>query len=146
MSTQDLVFQTGAVLSTIFDPLVLESQPITVSVSNLGADDLSDLGLYLVATTNLGDVDYPADYPPETDYQDLLAMGSATDAGLTVDGGLEVTVNGETYRITRSRGASYATRIAFPDLNSGDTEEFILELTLPPAFVARRFFVNVVLE
>lgn len=151
MSVLDLVFTSTVEASQIYDPLQLAGTPHSVTVTNMGPDDLTSLGLYIVPSTDLGSVDYPSDNPPETDYQDLLEWGTSTDLGLTPQGGLKVTapINGggtPTTYFTRSSGSRYQDRIAFIDLASGDSATFILELETPPAVPARRLYINVVLE
>lgn len=152
MSVEDLQFKITASGEVIFDPLqVLNTSPIDVTVTNFGSETLSNLGLYLVTTTNLGDVDNPADFPPETDYQDLLEMGTSTVLGLQPEGGLKVSVpqNGggvPTIYFTRSAGGQLNNKIPFVDLAPGASATFTLTLETPPSVSSRRLFINVVLE
>lgn len=151
MSAQDLVFTTTVDTNRIFDPLQLISAGVTsVTVTNQGTDDLTNLGLYLVPATNIGSVDYPAHYPPESDYQDLLEWGTSVDLGVTVAGGLKVVApqNAGTFNgyFSRTNGARYDNRIRFIDLAAGASATFTLELETPPAVASRRLYVNVVLE
>jgi hypothetical protein len=151
MSVQDLVFVVTATSETIYDPISLSSGVSTqVTVTNMGPDDLASLGVYVVPTTTLGDVDNPAQYSPETDYQDLLEWGTATDLGVTAQGGMKLTVpqntGTPTLYVTRTAGATYATKIPFIDLASGASATFTILLETPPATPARRLFVNIVLE
>lgn len=151
MSIHDLVFNTTLDSERIFDPLqVTESLVTNVTVTNFGAEDLTDLGLYVVPSTSVGDVDNPADYPPETDFQDLLEWGTSTHLGLTAFGGLEVTVpqnsGSSTTYIRRDKGSNLATKIEFQDLAAGASATFSLNLETPPAVSTRRLFINIVVE
>lgn len=152
MSIQDLVFTTTVDSAKIFDPLeTVTATPVQVTVTNHGIEDLTNLGLYVVPTTNLGDVDNPADFPPETDFQDLIEWGTSTELGLTVQGGLKITspqtAGGTvTEYARREKGSMLGNKIAFQDLAAGTSATFTLELETPPAIASRRLFVNVVLE
>lgn len=151
MSIHDLTFVAVATSDTIYDPLAVSSTYVDIQVTNNGTDDLEDLGLYIVSATSVGDVDNPSDNPPETDYQDLIEWGEATDLALAVQGGLKVDVpqNGggtlEAY-ITRTAGSLKSNKIPFIDLGSGDTQTFSVLIETPPSVSARRFYVDLVLE
>lgn len=149
MSIHDLVFEVNN--ESVFDPVTLLSDgtPVTFSVTNYGEEALTELGIFLTTTTTLGDVDHPADFPPQTDYQDLLEWGTATDLGLTEEGGLKVTLYdnlANTTYFTRSKGSKLSDKIEFYDLPAGATREFTLTLETPPTVSARRLFVNIVVE
>ena len=150
MSTQDLSFAVVSTGDTIYDPLTISSSAIQVRVTNLGSDDLESLGLFIVPATNVGDVDNPADYPPYTDYQDILTWGTQSDLGLAVSGGLYVScpTNDGTFSgyVTRTNGATLGTKIEFINLAAGDTQIFTLEMQTPPSVSARRFFIDLKLE
>ena len=150
MSAQDLIFSRTSSGATIYDPEVLNGAPVQITVTNLGDTDLKNLGMYIVPATNVGDVDNPADYPPHTDYQDLMTWGGKTDLGLAVQGGLKLTLpqNAGTFvgYVTRSAGGTYRTRIPFIDLASGDSATFTLEFETPPGEPSRRFFIDLKLE
>lgn len=150
MSVQDLIFVRVSDGQTIYDPQAVTGTPIQIQVSNLGDDNLSDLGMYVVAATNVGDVDNPADYPPETDYQDVLTWGTKSDLGLAVSGGIKLALpqNSGSFSgyVTRSLGATHRTKIPFIDLAAGDTATFDVEFETPPGVPARRFFIDLVLE
>lgn len=150
MSAQDLIFARTSDGETIYDPEVLNGAPVQITVTNLGDDDLDTLGMYIVPATNVGDVDNPADYPPHTDYQDLMTWGGKTELGLVAQGGLKLTLpqNDGTFigYVTRSAGGTYKTRIPFIDLAAGDSATFTLEFETPPGEPARRFFIDLKLE
>ena len=151
MSVQDLVFEVVATSTTIYDPQLIEpGTPIEIRVTNMGDEDLADLGFYLVSSTSLGDVDNPSLYSAETDYQDILTWGTATDLGEEVTGGLIVdcannSTTGSWY-FTRSAGSLVSNKIEFIDLDAGDIQTFTLTLETPPGVTSRRFYVSLVLE
>lgn len=91
MSALDLQFKDG-LGNIIYDPETITGAFSTIQVTNLGDTDLVDLGLYITPATSVGDVDYPADKPPETDYQDLLDWGQAREDGAAAAGGILVKV------------------------------------------------------
>lgn len=146
MSINDLTFSVSG--ETIYDPLSVTTT--TITVTNYGDDDLTGLGIYIVPATSIGDVDYPASYPPETDYEDLLTWGTATDNAEAAQGGLyyEVPTNSGTSMgyITRSSGSLYSNRIDFIDLLSGDSADFELTFEAPIGEPARRFYIDLRLE
>lgn len=149
MSTNDLVFSlvTG---TTIYDPLSISSSLTVVRVTNYGDTDLSDLGLYIVPATSVGDVDFPADFPPETDYEDILTWGTRSELGLVVSGGLWIerptnagTVTGY---LSRNAGSQHSNKVAFKDIAAGETVEYSVRFDTPPAEASRRFFIDIKLE
>lgn len=150
MSVQDLIFVRKSDGETIYDPEVVDSTPVQITVSNLGDTALTNLGFYIVPATNMGDVDNPADYPPHTDYQDLMSWGAKAELGLSAQGGLVVTVpqNDGTFNgyVTRSAGSTYRNKIPFIDLAAGDSAVFTIEFEIPPGAPARRFFIDLKLE
>jgi hypothetical protein len=150
MSAQDLIFVRKSDGETIYDPEVLNGTAVQITVTNLGDDDIEGLGMYIVPATNVGDVDNPADYPPHTDYQDILTWGTKSDLGLSAVGGLKLTLPQDdgtfTGYVTRSAGATYRNRIPFISLAAGDSATFTMEFETPPGEPARRFFVDLKLE
>jgi hypothetical protein len=151
MSNSDLVFKTLSTQEVIHDPLqVISSTLVQVQVTNYGTEDLADLGLFVLPTTTLGDVDNPANYPPETDYQDLIEMGTSTSMALQLAGGLKITLpqnsGSVTEYITRTKGSKLSNKIPFIDLASGASAVFTLEIETPPSVTARRLFVNIAIE
>lgn len=147
----DLVFENSLTGTVIYDPLIIEGSAVStvpvaafVSVTNMGSSDLKKIGLYLVPASNVGDVDNPADNPPETDYQDLLTWGTASESGSAAEGGLKVVSTAfpsATY-ITRARGATRRTRLLLGDINAGDAIDFTITFEAPPAVPARRLFIS----
>lgn len=151
MSVHDLIFEVVSTNETIYDPLIVTSIATSIRVTNLGIEDLEDLGLWIIPATSVGDVDAPADYPPETDYQDLLTWGTSTDLGLSVSGGIEVslpqTVGADIVSyVTRTQGAIRANKLVFTDLVAQASAVFTVELEVPPAEPARRLYVDLVIE
>jgi hypothetical protein len=148
MSINDLAFSVLG--TTVYDPVTVTGSYVVISVTNYGDTALEDIGLYISPATEVGDVDFPADYPPETDYEDLLTWGTRTALGLVAEGGLYVSLptNSGTFTgyVTRSAGAQYKNRIAFKDLAAGETAEFSIKFETPVGESARRFFVDIKLE
>ena len=148
MSTNDLEFSVLG--STVYDPVTITGSYVTVSVTNYGDTDLTDLGFYISPATEVGDVDFPADYPPETDYEDLLTWGTRSTLGLAPSGGLYISLPQNTGSfvgyITRTGGSKLTNKIAFKDIPAGGTVEFQIRFDTPPGQPARRFFVDIKLE
>jgi hypothetical protein len=151
-----LRFLDGTTLETIYDPLKLEggfisTGPYPIVLNNLGTTELTDLGLYVSTASDVGDVDNPADFPPATDYQDLLEWGTDTVEGTTPRGGLVVT--GTTLQgnpindyVTRSVGSMYSNRISVGDIPAGSSLTVYLNLEVPPGMFSRRLFININVE
>lgn len=135
MSVHDLTFKDAGVL--IYDPLApTVGVSKTITVTNNGTEDLTGLGFFIRPATNLGQIDNPASYPPETDYQDLLTWGEAVDGGLTIHGSL----------INRTVGNLKSTKILLGDLAAGANTTFEVLLEFPLGAPARRLFIDLVLE
>ena len=150
MSVHDLVFEVVSTSETIYDPLTLvTSVTKEIRVTNMGDEDLTDLGFYLVPSTDVGDVDAPSEVPAETDYQDLLTWGQAVFLAEEVAGGLKITCDPgtgvDTFYFTRAAGSLETNKIPLDDLGSGDNVTFTLELETPPAVVSRRLYITIVL-
>lgn len=151
MSVHDLTFVTTSDGQVIYSPQTVSSTAVDITVTNNGTTDLEDLGIYIVPSTSVGDVDYPADYPPYTDYQDLVTWGTDTDSGVTVSGGIYLSLpqNGAatfTGHITRTQGSLYTNKIPFIDLAAGDSATFSITFQTPPAVASRRFYIDLKLE
>lgn len=152
MSVQDLVISVVSTGETIYDPLTLATSTSKVlRVTNFGVEDLQDLGMWVVPATNVGDVDNPADFPPETDYQDLMTWGQAVVSGVDPQGGLKLTLpqndaTSDTNYITREQGSLKSNKLSFKDLPSGGFADFTVELETPPGVASRRLFIDLVLE
>lgn len=148
MSIQNLVFTVNN--ATIYDPLTILGTAIEIAVTNYGDEELTDIGFYITPATNVGDVDFTADYPAETDYEDLLSWGTQTSLGLTSAGGLYLTVplETETYSsyITRDKGSQWNNRILMRNLAAGATATFSIKFETPIGVPARRFFIDIRLE
>jgi hypothetical protein len=138
--------------SEIYGPKGIESGVDYVfKVENLGDTVLENIGFYLHAATSIGDVDNPADYPRETDYQDLLTWGSQTKLGIEITGGLKISYTDrsgdpQVAYFSRDSGANRSTRILIEDIGVDAQAEFTLRLETPPGVVSRRFFITLVLE
>lgn len=135
----------------VFPPLEGVVGPLVIQVTNYGSALLENLGFYIRTATTAGDVDRPATYAPSTDYQDLLTWGTRTVAGSAVSGGLIVTlpqtsVADITSYVTRTQGANASNKLAFQDLDPGESAEFTIEFETPPAFTTRRIFIDIGIE
>jgi len=150
MSASDLTFALVSTGKTIYEPQLIQTTALQIRVTNFGDADLSGLGFYITPATDVGDVDNPADFPPETDYQDLMTWGTKSDLGLAVQGGLKLQIpqNDGTFNgyVTRVQGSTYRNKIPFIDIASGDSVTFSIEFETPPGEPARRFFVDLRLE
>lgn len=149
MSALDLQWEVSS--ATIVDPLQVLDVDVVITLTNLGTEDLTGLGLYVVPATTVGDVDNPAGHPPETDYQDLLEWGSATDAAITPQGGLyvQLTQNGPVAfagYVTRTQGALKSNKIAVEDLAASASTTITVRMETPPSVTSRRFYINVVVD
>lgn len=148
MSVHDLRIQVAG--NTLYGPELVDSTPKVFTITNMGTEDLEDLGIWIVPATSVGDVDDPADYPPHSDYEDILQWG--TDAELnTVPGGLVMTIPQNvgpdlTVRVTRNFGSSRGNKIPVQDLNAGDSINIEIEFEVPALVPARRFFIDVKVE
>lgn len=150
MSINDLVWKTTSDMVTIYDPLTVNAVT-QITVQNYGSEDLNDLGFYIRPSSNLGDVDHPADFGPETDYQDLLTWGSRTVAALDTQGGVKVVhpVNdgpNETHYCTRTAGSLVINKISIADIAAGASIDFTVEVEAATGAPSRRFFVDFCME
>lgn len=148
--SNDLNFVLVSNGETIYDTIKITDTNISIRVINFGEDNISDLGFYISPATSVGDVDFPADYPPETDYEDLLTWGTKSFLGLISEGGLWISIptnDGiwEGY-ITRSNGSQYNNKIPFKDLVAGEEADFDIRFETPLDTEARRFFIDLKLE
>lgn len=104
-------------------------------------------GIYLVPSTNLGEVDYPNLTSPYSDYSDLLLLGSntSTTCGLKVTK-VESGVPDEVVRFSFTNGAAYVNKILLPQLSNlteGSTAEVKLEFEADDTIPTRRFYIGV---
>lgn len=142
MSAADLVFTISGNL--IYDPLQISGAPITVTVQNNGVEDLIGLGMYIQPATSLGDVDAPASYPPEQDYEDLLQWGTDAIGGLQLD--LPTNGGPVSTTVTHLLGSKSENKLDFQDLPSGASKTFDITFNTPAGEPSRRFFIDLVLE
>lgn len=149
MGVENLVFKVAE--EVIYDPTtVVVGTSKIIQISNMGTETLVDLGLYIKPATNLGELDYPSDYPPDTDYQDVLTWGEEAHQGIELSGGIFVTVaqNSGTFSdyITRTVGNSLRNKIPIQDLPAGATVEAIIDLEIPPGGTPRRLYIDMAVE
>lgn len=137
--------------SSIRTPFLIENTWVVVKITSYESSNIESPGFYISSSTWGLAVDYPADYPPETDYQDLLKYGTLSDLGVNPQGGLKVRLPQndasilETY-VTQSNGSKYSNKISIKDIAPGETIEIEIKLEIPPIGEARRFFVNINIE
>lgn len=149
MGVENLVFKVAE--EVVYDPTtVVVGTSKIIQISNMGTDTLVDLGLYIKPATNLGELDYPPNYPPDTDYQDVLTWGEESHEGIELSGGIFVTVtqNSGIFSdyITRVVGNNLRNKIPIQDLVAGATTELIIDLEIPPGGVSRRLYIDMVVE
>jgi hypothetical protein len=142
----NLVFKYEGTGDRIFDPMTLEdASPITVRVENAGETDLTGLGVFFVPATNLGPVDYPSDFPPDTDYQDIISVGDEI-----AEEGLKVTIPQEagtnTYYINREQGSTLRNKLPVVDIPASSYIDIVIEYEDAVALGARRLFVDMRVE
>lgn len=143
----NLVFETTDVIRS---PLTVDDDFVEIFVTNMESTTASNLGLFIRPTTRIETIDYPSEYPPETDYQDLLEHGSLVEAGLDTVGGMVVRVpvgsGEEEVRITRDAGASLATKIPMNDIAADETVSIFIKIEKPTSLPSRMYYVDVVIE
>jgi len=145
---EDLTFELTSTGETIYDPETITSvTPLNFTVRNLGIEDLTDLGIFVVPSTTVGDVDFPADFPPETDYQDLIRWGEESEEGVAVSGGLLLTVPQNTgpnlvNYVTRQAGSTLANKLPMKDLPANSSLDLVVAIETPPAVTARRVYIS----
>lgn len=150
MSILDCKFEFSS--NSIFPPFGIDADTVyEITLTNQGSALLENLGFHLIPATSIGDVDNPADFPRETDYQDILTWGSKTVAAVTVSGGLKITYRDpddleQTDYFTRDQGANHSNRILIKSLDADESTTFELELETPPGAPTRRCFVTLVLS
>lgn len=135
----------------ITTPFLIEGTWVTLRVTSYEEALQENLGVFLTIGTLNESVDYPSSYPPETDYEDLLAYGQLTYAGVNVSGGLKYRITQNDLSVledyfTHDQGATYSNRIPMQDLEYGDTVELEFLLETPPSASARRFFIDLNVE
>lgn len=142
----EITFSLTSSSEVLDSPFTVSDSLITINITNYEEDTLSELGIYISPATSVGDVDFPADYPPETDYEDLLTWGSRTASGESLAGGLWLSTTGVdgpwSGYITRQKGSKFNNRILLPSLEGGDTLEISIRFETPEDEPARRFFVD----
>ena len=149
MGVENLVFKVSE--AVVYDPLgVYSGISKVLQISNMGLEALTDLGIYIKIATGLGELDFPSDNPPDTDYQDVLTWGENSYQGVTVSGGIKITApqNSGVFSdyITRTAGSSLANKIPIQDLAADETIEVTIDLETPPSVSARRLYIDMVVE
>ncbi len=145
---EDLVFQVAATSETVYDPVTLtSSSAFDFVVKNLGTEDLTDLGVFIQPSTTTGQVSQPADFPPETDYQDLIRWGEATETGVALAGGLILTIPQNTggplvEYVTRQQGCTLANKLPMADIPANQSVTLTVEIETPTGVTARRVFIS----
>ena len=152
--SKDIIFTD--LNGVIHAPLKIESEEFSdgskiFNIHNLGTKALEHIGGFFRPSSNMGPWDNPADFPPATDYQDLLTWGTATaataESGSPLRGGIKLTIpadSEESIYITRKTGAQWNNRIKFGNLGAGQTLSVKIEFEVPDAIDSRRLFVDFV--
>lgn len=133
----------------ILTPKLVENSWTTIRITSYEISDVSP-GLYISRSTWGMAVDYPADYPPSTDYEDLTTYGTLSEEGIEASGGLKVKIpfeegDLETY-ITRDAGSRYRNKISLGTLSFEESLDIQIKLEPLPIGEARRYFVNINIE
>lgn len=142
MPISDLSFSVAS--ATVNDPLSLTAVATTVTVTNNGADTLTNVGFYLIPSTWSGDVARPPSASPETDYQDLLTWGQAVLDGGDTQGGVKLTCIDPSATTTfdnyigRASGADYSTRVGSMTIAPGESATVNMLMEAPTALGAAR--------
>ena len=149
MGTEQLQWSISSV--TVQDPVEFTGVATTLTVTNAGDSDLTDLGIYIAPTTDSGQYTEPLDVPPATAYQKLLQLGSDTDAGLVASGGLIISApqnGGGTFNgyVTQTVGATIATKIPIEDIPSGGSIDIDVTNEAPAAATAERLYVDIFID
>jgi hypothetical protein len=145
----DIVFLSGA--QPIYDPLKITAETAlpgetVVRVQNFGTEKLTNLGLYVRPSSNVGPWDNPADAPPATDYQDVLAWGTESDLTAATGGIMVYAPSTSTTGayVTKSKGSQWSNKIPIGDLDVGALVAVRVVFEVPAAVTARRLFINLV--
>jgi hypothetical protein len=152
MGVSDLVFKLVDTGAAFYEPAVLvDSVPRQISITNYGLDTVADLGVYAIPSAFLGGVDYPSDFPPDTDFQDLLTWGSDTVALVEAFGGLKLTIpqqggGSTTSYVTRTAGSTFANKLPMQDILPNEVVVITFEVETPPAVLARRLHVGIAVD
>ena len=136
-----------------------------IEVTNVGDATVSGLGMYIKPATNLGEMTKYSTKGPHTDFQTVLTSGTFAqylmdDGGVFEDDFYGLFISASTAEpdgepdvvegiVTRSYGASVATKIPLPDLTTTATLTLTLAWRLRNPFelgAAGRLFVDLVVE
>ena len=144
MSLENIKISTSEI-SDVYKPIEIVATEFVdgsqiLKIANYNPSQIKDLGIYLSATSNLGDVDNPADFSPHIDYQDVLTLGTEGTGGITVYYPKDSAVGTV---IKRGVGASLKTKIPLKTLLPNEEVEVKVEFSVPLTVTARRLFVNV---
>ena len=151
MGVEDLVFHVTTTGDEVFEPeRILPDTLKELSLLNLGEDTLEGLGIYIIPASNLGSVDYPADFPPDTDYQDLMTWGTNTVLGIELSGGLRITIPQDsgttTTYITRTTGSLFENKLSIKSLAPNEEVVLGFNLETPPSVSARRVYIGLAVD
>lgn len=149
MSLQSLSFKIGD--EEIYTPPSLSTGETTVlQLYNEGLEDITDIGIYIVTSEDLGTYDNVSEDSPAVDYQTLLTWGQDTVLAEDTQGGLKITyfngIGDVTAYFSRSQGADYSSKIALQDIPAGDYIEVTLELESPTGEPARKLYISLAVE
>lgn len=143
----------------IYDPIQVSSfsgdendPPVNGSVNfqitNVGEQAYDNVGIYIRPASSLGDVDSPASFPPETDYQDLLTWGERANADPgNIQGGVTLSCISRIdpgVRVDKTNGSAWSNRISVGSVDAGITLNATATFQIPSDIQARRLFVAIV--
>lgn len=121
------------------------NQEVTLRVRNNGTADALEPVIFLMPSTDLGEVKYPAKVPPYTDYNDLLLWGSTLNENEENTAGLYFidVLQNKTY-FSLSSGSNYKNGIPLNTLIEKDGQvDLTLGFTPKDGDNTRRLYVGV---
>lgn len=120
------------------------SNPVTLNIYNSGNTVVNDVGLYLIPTNILGEIDHFSNKTPDEFYQELISLGSQNEPfGLKVyfDGG-----NQEIF-FSESNGSNKQNKIVLKsELQTGDFIQIQLKYFRAPNSNAEILYIGVEAE
>lgn len=148
MSADDLRFELSSGGTTgASEPLSLSVGNFTLYVFNDGLEDLTGVGIYMVPSTRLGELDVQPTEPPEAYFYDVLEYGDRVANGTDTVGGIIITPNGgSATRVSSTAGSKRSNKIGAIDIDAGDYNTFVIALENLTSPISGSFYVDFVVE
>lgn len=127
------------------EPISLESgTPLNLFIFNDNIEDLTNVGVYIVPSTSLGQYNEQVDWPPETFYYNLIEYGDIAE-GAETDGGLVITPpTRPSQRVTSLVGISELTKIGSVTITGNSFVVFELDLQNLPVPISSKIYFDLV--